>query len=226
MQIEILERPANTVAKVMLNNGEEITAEGGSMVAMAHDLVMDTTTHKRGKGGVFKGLKRMLAGENLFLNHYKSYRDDSPLYLAPNLSGDIMHKQLNGSETLIVQGSSFLAHGPNVDMDMSWQGAKNLLSKEGLFWLKFTGQGDVLINAFGAIYPVQVKDEYIVDTGHIVAFEDTLSFKLSKVGKSWISSFAGGEGLVCRFEGTGTVWCQSHNSNSFGQALGPMLPPR
>lgn len=226
MDIEILERPANTIAKVVLHNGEEMTAEGGSMVAMAQDLRMETTTYKRGKGGVAKGLKRMLAGETLFLNHYTSQRDGTSLYLAPNLSGDIIHKTLNGDETLIVQGSSFLAHGPDIEMDMSWQGAKNLFSSEGLFWLKFTGKGDVLLNAFGALYPIQVKGEYIVDTGHIVAFEDTLKFKLSKVGTSWISSFAGGEGLVCRFEGTGTVWCQSHNSNLFGWSLGPLLRPR
>jgi uncharacterized protein (TIGR00266 family) len=224
MNIEILERPANTIAKLTMDQGDEMTAEGGSMVAMAQDMVMETTTHKRGKGGIMKGLKRMLAGENLFLNHYKSYKDGSPLYLAPNLSGDIIHKKL-GAEcpTLIVQGSSFLAHGPDIDMDMSWQGAKNLFSREGLFWLKFTGTGDLLLNAFGAIYPVEVTGEHIVDTGHIVAFEDTLDFNLSKVGKSWIGSFAGGEGLVCRFKGTGTVWCQSHNANSFGWSIGPKL---
>lgn len=225
MQVSILERPSNTIAKITMNAGEEITAEGGSLVAMAENMQMETTTHKRGKGGVLKGLKRMLAGESLFLNHYTASRSGEDLYLAANLCGDIMHKQLERG-TLIVQGGSFLAHSKGIEMDMSWQGAKNLLSKEGLFWLKFSGHGDILLSAFGAIYPVEVKDEYIVDTGHIVAFEETLSFSLSKVGKSWVSSILGGEGLVCRFKGTGTVWCQSHSSGSFGHALGPMLRPR
>ncbi len=225
MQIAILERPANTIAKITLDAGEDVTAEGGSLVAMSADMAMETSTHKRGKGGVMKGLKRMLAGENLFLNHYTAAKSGDVLYLAPNLSGDIMHKKLE-SGTLVVQGSSFLAHSAGIEMDMTWQGAKNLLSKEGLFWLKFSGKGDVLINAFGAIYPVEVKDEYIVDTGHIVAFEDSLTFSLSKVGKSWISSILGGEGLVCRFKGTGTVWCQSHSERSFGFALGPKLRAR
>ena len=82
-----------------------------------------------------------------------------------------------------------------------------------------------LSTTFGAIYKVEVDGEYIVDTGHIVAFEETLNFKLSKAGKSWISSFLGGEGLVCRFEGHGTVWCQSHNSGSFGNAMSSSLRP-
>ena len=68
--------------------------------------------------------------------------------------------------------------------------------------------------------------EDIVDTGHIVAFNETLSFSITKAGKSWIGSMLSGEGLVCKFEGKGTVWCQSHNAQSFGQSLTPILRPR
>ncbi|MEM8932004.1 MAG: AIM24 family protein, partial [Acidobacteriota bacterium] len=81
-------------------------------------------------------------------------------------------------------------------------------------------------NTYGAILPIEVDGEYIVDTGHIVAFDETLNFTLSKAGKSWLSSILGGEGLVCKFNGRGTVWCQSHHPGSFGRALGPMLKPR
>lgn len=223
MQVEILERPANTVAKLNFSAGEEITTEGGSMIAMSSGLDIKTTTHKRGKGGLLKAAKRMLAGESLFLNHYKCEEGSPTLYLAPKLSGDIIKHQLTSDQNLIVQGSSFLAHWGDIDMDMSWQGFKNIFSKEGMFWLKFSGQGELLFNAFGTIYPVEVKDEYIVDTGHIVAFEDSLTFNISKVGSSWLSSFLGGEGLVCRFKGQGTVWCQSHNPRSFGLVIGPKL---
>ena len=83
-----------------------------------------------------------------------------------------------------------------------------------------------MINSFGAIYPVEVDGEYIVDTGHIVAFNETLDFSVTKAGGSWATAIFGGEGLVCRFHGKGTVWCQSHNMNSFGQTLGPKLKTR
>ena len=101
-----------------------------------------------------------------------------------------------------------------------------MISKEGLFWLKVKGTGTVVINSFGAIYPIFVDGEHIVDTGHIVAFEETLNFSLTKAGKSWISSILGGEGLVCKFNGKGTVWVQSHNSSSFGSILGSKLKAR
>jgi uncharacterized protein (TIGR00266 family) len=224
MQIDILARPANTITKITFARNEEITAEGGSMVAMSGGLDVQTTTHKRGKRGIARAVKRAFAGENIFLNHYKAECDGAHLYVAPNLSGDIMTHELQGS-SLIVQATSFLAHEASVDMDVSWQGFKNMLSSEGLFWLKMSGTGKVLINSFGAIYPVAVDGEYIVDTGHIVAFDEGLNFSLSKVGKSWISSMLGGEGIVCRFKGKGTVWCQSHSPSGFGNALGRMLDP-
>tara|TARA_B100001989_G_scaffold253271_1_gene239446 strand:- start:3383 stop:4063 length:681 start_codon:yes stop_codon:yes gene_type:complete len=226
MKTEILQRPANTIVKLELNAGEELTAEGGSMVAMSPGLSVETTTHKRGKRSLRKAGKRLLAGESLFMNHYKCEADKATLFLAPTLSGDIVHRPLENGKTLIVQGSSFVAHWGNVDMDMKWQGFKSLIAKEGMFWIKLSGSGELLLNAFGAIYPVDVDGEYIVDTGHIVAFEEGLDFKLSKAGSSWMGSFMGGEGFVARFKGKGRLWCQSHNQSAFGYILGPMLRPR
>jgi uncharacterized protein (TIGR00266 family) len=101
-----------------------------------------------------------------------------------------------------------------------------LLGGEGLFWVKCTGIGDVLLNSFGAIYQVRVTDSYTVDTGHIVAFEDSLELKIGKASKSFIGSFLGKEGLVCKLSGRGKLYCQTHNPQSFGMLLGPQLRPR
>ena len=76
------------------------------------------------------------------------------------------------------------------------------------------------------IYEIDVDGEYIVDTGHIVAFENTLDYRITKVGDSWIGAFLGGEGLICRFQGRGKVYCQTHNARSFGRLIGSQLPPR
>ena len=119
-----------------------------------------------------------------------------------------------------------MACDDSVNVDMNWQGLKSVFSGERLFWLNLSGAGGVVLSSFGAIYSVEVDGEYIVDTGHIVAFNETLDFKISKAGASWVSSILGGEGFVCRFQGQGTVWCQSHNGPGFGKALGPKLRPR
>ncbi|MEM9399875.1 MAG: TIGR00266 family protein [Verrucomicrobiota bacterium] len=225
MNVEILCTPGNSAAKCILQAGEHITAEGGSMIAMSGNMEIETTTHQKGKGGILKGLKRMFAGENFFLNHYTADSHGGEVLLSTTLAGDMQVHELD-NEKLIVQSGSFVACEPTIDIDMGWEGFKNLFSKESLFWLHMKGSGKVIFNSFGAIYPIEVKDEYIVDTGHIVAFEETLNFSLSKAGKSWFSSFLGGEGLVCKFKGQGTVWCQSHNPASFGWSIGPLLPSR
>ncbi|MGL5836660.1 MAG: AIM24 family protein, partial [Waterburya sp.] len=71
-----------------------------------------------------------------------------------------------------------------------------------------------------------VDGEYIVDTGHIVAFERSLNFSIAKASSSLIGSFLGGEGFVCRFKGKGKVFCQTHNPGAFGSTVGSKLPPR
>ena len=225
MQIDIQLGPGNSVAKIQMAPNEAITAEGGAMIAMSNDMDIQTTTHKKNSGGIMKGLKRMISGESFFINHYTAGPNGGELYLAPGLHGDMFTYELNNT-SLIVQSGSYLASEPGVEIDFNWQGLKSIFSGEGLFWLNLNGQGKVVVNSYGAIYPVEVDGDYIVDTGHIVAFEPSLSFSISKVGRNWLSSFLGGEGFVCRFKGKGTVWCQSHNQKNFGTSIGPKLKPR
>ncbi len=227
MEIEIQARPAASVAKVVLGGGETLTCEVGAMIAMDPAITVQTTTQKKGGGGgVLKGLKRTLGGENLFLNHFTAGGDGQAIYVGPRLMGDVVHHRLDGG-TMIVQGSSWMASAAGIEIDASWQGlGKALFSGEGIFWVKCSGAGDLLLNSFGAIYQVEVDGDYTVDTGHIVAFEDSLQFRIGKAAKSLIGSFLGGEGLVCKFSGQGRLYCQSHNPPSFGKLLGPKLKPR
>jgi uncharacterized protein (TIGR00266 family) len=197
------------------------------MIAMSSGIGVETTSRSRGGGGgIMKGLKRLFAGENFFLNHFTANVPNQTMYLGPQMMGDILHHSLDNA-TLIVQGSSWLASETGIEIDASWQGfGKALFSGESMFWVKCSGTGDLFLSSFGAIYEINVDGRYTVDTGHIVAFEETLKFKIGKAGKSLIGSFLGGEGLVCKFEGQGKLYCQSHNPPSFGQLLGPSLRPR
>lgn len=224
MQIEITHRPGAAAARVRLEPGEVLTAEGGSMIAMHGDVTLETTTRGTG-GGLLKAAKRLFAGESFFLNHFTAGRGRAEVWLSQSLLGDMISRELN-QETLVVRAGSFVACSSGISMDVGWQGFKNLVSGESLFWLCVRGCGKLILSSYGAIYPIRVDGEYIVDTGHIVAFDETLDFALTKAGKSWLSSILGGEGLVCRFRGRGTVWCQSHNPPGFGKILGPTLKPR
>ncbi len=225
MDIQLLSRPGNAAARVVLSPGEQLTTESGAMIAMSDSLELTTSTHKRDTGSILAGLKRMLAGESLFLNHYSASSTSGEVFLAATLPGDMLRYDLR-AENLIVQSGSFVACESSVNVNMGWQGFKSFFSGESAIWLQLSGTGPVIISSFGAIYPIEVDGDYIVDTGHIVAFQETLNFSITKAGGSWLTAILGGEGLVCRFSGRGTVWCQSHNAKGFGMELGPELKPR
>lgn len=225
MDIQILQQPDSSIVKVTMNAQEELIAEAGTMVAMS-DFINVSTTLRQGKGGgVLGGLKRIMAGESLFLSVFRCYQPDGEIFLAPRFIGDVIVYEMSGNE-LVVQSGSYLACASGVNIDVGFQGLKSLFSGESVFWLSITGYGAVILSSFGGIYEIDVDGEYIVDTGHIVAFEKTLDFKIGKAGSSLLGSFLGGEGLVCRFFGKGKVFCQTHNPGSFGSLIGSQLPPR
>lgn len=226
MKLDILHQPDSAIAKIDLAPREELLAEAGAMVAMSGHIDANTTLRKGKGGGVMGGLKRMLAGESLFLSTFRSGDRPAEIYLAPKLMGDLLPYMLDGEKELVIQSTGYLASTGSVDIELGFQGFKSILSGESIFWLTASGQGLVLLSAFGGIYEVEIDGDYIVDTGNIVAFEKTLNFSITKPGSSWIGAFLGGEGFVCRFQGKGRLFCQTHNPGAFGQMVGGKLPPK
>ena len=104
--------------------------------------------------------------------------------------------------------------------------ARSFFGGEGLFLLKCSGQGTLVISSYGAIHKVSLQQgrTYTVDTGHIVAFDSTLTYNVRKVG-SWKSTIFGGEGLVVDFSRIPAMsTCKpAANSRSWDGSL-PNLP--
>ncbi|MBE9118186.1 TIGR00266 family protein [Lusitaniella coriacea LEGE 07157] len=225
MEIELLHQPDSAIARVTLNTKEELVAQAGAMIAMSSSINASTTLRKGKGGGVLGGLKRMVAGESLFLSVFRSPTPDGEIFLAPKFIGDLFTYELQGKE-LIVQATSYLASESDVDIDIGFQGFKSFFSGESIFWLVLSGRGKALLTSFGGVYEIPVNGEYIVDTSHIVAFEKSLTFSIGKANPSWWGAFFGGEGLVCRFKGRGKLYCQTHNPRDFGVTVGSRLPPR
>ncbi len=225
MNVEILHQPDSAIARVTLESGEELVAEAGCMIAMSGFINASTTLRQGKGGGILGGLKRLVAGESLFLSVFRSPKAGGEVFLAPKFMGDILLYQVTGLG-LVVQSTSYLASENNVDIELGFQGLKSIFSGESVFWLNVTGNGGVILSSFGAVYEIDVDGEYIVDTGHIVAFEKSLNFEITKPGSSWLGAFLGGEGLVCRFKGQGKIYCQSHNAGAFGSVVGSKLPAR
>ena len=225
MKLELLHQPDSAIAKIHMDPQEELLAEAGAMVAMSSHINVNTTLRKGKGGGIMGGLKRMVAGESLFLSTFRSGSQPAELYLSPTLMGDILPYTMSGQE-LVIQSSSYMASTPGVQVDLGFTGFKSLFSGESLFWLTANGSGVIILNAFGSVYEVDVDGDYVVDTGHIVAFERSLDYSITKANKNWAAAFFSGEGFVCQFKGRGKVFCQTHNPRSFGKQVGSKLPPR
>jgi uncharacterized protein (TIGR00266 family) len=191
------------------------------MMAMTASVEIATSTH----GGIMKGLKRsVLGGESFFLNTFTATAPDSRVVVAPSLPGDVIVWPLAGT-TVYLQSGSFLASPSTIDVDSKWGGAKTFFSKEGLFMLKCTGTGDLVVSSYGAIQAVdlQAGQSYVVDTGHMVGWEESVTYEVKKAG-SWKSTVFGGEGLVVRLTGPGRVYVQTRSPSNFVDWLVPKLP--
>ena len=212
---------------VELDRGENFTSEAGVMFRASDNIEIDVTTRSRGVGGLMSGVRRMMSGESFFLSTYRT-RDGGPgeIGLAPTLAGDVAVIECSGAGGWLCAGGSYLGSSDGLSIDTQFQGFRGMLSGESLFFLDIGGRGQLLVSAFGSVKEVEVDGALVVDTGHIVAFEDSLEYAVGKAGGSWLQSFLSSEGVVMRFSGQGKVYLQSHNPDQFGQSLGGLMPPR
>ena len=220
MKTEILYGPAYAVAKLVLSHGESVRAESGAMLAMSPGVAMETST----QGGLLKGLRRsVLGGESFFMNTFTAQAEGAELWLAPALAGDVVSWPVDG--TLYVQSGSFLASSGGVEVDSKWGGAKTFFSREGLFMLKVSGHGEVVLSSYGAIHAIDLQpgQTYTVDTGHMVAWTEGVQYAVRRVG-SWKSTFFSGEGLVADLTGPGRIYLQTRSQDAFLGWLIPKLP--
>lgn len=221
---EINHAPAYASLILNLPAGQTVVVEAGAMAAMDSWVEMKSKM----KGGLMKGVGRMLGGESLFLSEFTAQGKPGQLYLSPGVPGDVCHYPLEDGKGLMVQSSGFVAASPTVNLDTQFQGFKGFFSGESLFLLKTTGTGDLWFSSYGAIIEVPVRGNYVVDTGYIVAFEDSLEYNVEMLGglsfKGLRTGILGGEGFVCRFSGEGRVWIQSRQVYNLVNFINPFRP--
>lgn len=210
MKYDIIGKPDFPCIKVQLDADESIVAESGAMISMTSNVELKAAA----KGGLLGAAKRsVLGGESFFQSTFTAKDGPGEIYFTSGTTGDIDAVELKGSE-LIMSTGAYVCGSPEVEIDSKWGGFKGFFGGEGLFFLKAAGNGTLFFSSFGAIKKIDVQGDYIVDTGHIVAFEPSLQYTIEKVG-GLKSLFLSGEGLVCRFSGSGVLYIQTRNQNSF-----------
>jgi uncharacterized protein (TIGR00266 family) len=218
---EVLHQPSFSLAVVQLQPEQSILAEAGAMVSMSANIELQSQM----KGGLMGALKRAAGGESAFVSTFTARGGPGEVTLAPGAPGDIAGLELN-NQVFYVQSSSYLAGDASLTVDTKWGGAKSFFGGEGLFVLQVTGAGLLLISSFGAIHRkrLQAGERYVVDTGHLVAWEGTTQYTLRKAAAGLFRSMMSGEGIVAEFSGPGEILIQTRNLQAFAGLLKPFFP--
>lgn len=219
MESQVEGAPSFAHIHVDLAPGERLIAESDAMATMAGDLDMNA----RFNGGLLSGLcKKLAGGESLFVNEFVNNTDGPRrLTLGRAAPGDIREVELNG-EAICLQPGAYIASTPGVNLNVGWAGFGSFIGREGLFKLKASGTGTLWYGAFGAMVDMPIDGEYIVDTGHLVAYPPEMKLRAGLSGGIFSSLFSG-EGLVTRVEGRGTIVLQSRSIDGLVSWLDPHL---
>lgn len=218
---EVIFQGAFALAVVNLQAEQSISAEAGAMVSMSANVDLESQM----KGGVFGALKRAVGGESAFVSTFTSRGAPGEVTFAPGAPGDVAGIEMN-NQTFMVQSSSYLAGDTSLVVDTKFGGAKSFFGGEGLFVLQISGAGLLLVSSFGAIHRKNLGsgERYVVDTGHLVAWEGHMQYSLRKAASGFFKSFLSGEGMVAEFTGPGEILIQTRNLAAFAGLLKPFFP--
>ena len=204
-KFELLCQGDSRLLKINANRGESYKVEAGSMVAM-------TTTFelKIKAGGIGKMLGRVMSGESALLQEYKA-TSDGELLLAPSSSGDITKIDIDGSKQYRISNGNFLACTEGITLETKAKVKGIFGSGEGIFGLRTLGSGTLFVSSCGSIYKIALKEgqEYTIDSGHLVLWDNDMRFTTELAGGGLASSFLSGEGFVAKFCGPGELWIQT-----------------
>lgn len=224
MQVEVRHQPSFAVARCLLAPGEPLRVEAGAMLATSWGVQIEASI----QGGLLKGLKRAaLGGESLYVTTYTAPQGGGWVDVAANLPGDIVTVQVAPDRPYFITRGSWIANSHAVEIETKWGGAQNLFGGEGGFVIQATGQGDVVLGAYGAVDTIELApgEAITVDSGHVVGYDGTVQSRLRRAveGRS-IQSLKSGEGVVFDFAGPGRVMIQARNPRALVDWLTRELP--
>ena len=222
--------------EVELDPGESAVAEAGAMMYKDNSIDMQTvfgdgSAPSGGGGGGFMDKlvgagKRLLTGESLFMTVFThTGQGKAHVAFGAPYPGNIIPVSLTSvNGCLICQKDSFLcaAKGVSIGIHMQKKILTGLFGGEGFIMQKLEGDGMVFVHAGGTVVKrkLQAGESLDVDTGCIVALEQSVRYDIRQAGNIKTALF-GGEGLFfATLQGPGKVWLQSL---PFSRLAGRML---
>ena len=211
------------LVELSLNQGETVYIQRGSMVYHTPNVSLNTQLNasSSGLGRFVKAVGRsMVSGESTFITQAVAESDNGNLALAPDTPGQVIALEL-GEKQYRLNDGAFLALDGTASYTMESQSIGKALfgGQGGLFVMTTQGQGTLLANAFGSIKKIELQNQEItIDNAHVVAWSQSLDYNIHLENSFW-QSIGTGEGVVNTFRGTGEVYVQSLNLQSFAGSL-------
>ncbi len=205
MEIKLNGNPDFGEAEVHLAAGESILAEAGAMSRMTDGIELTTKL----LGGFTQSLlRKFLTKQTMVMGRYTA-QQPGHVALAPGYPGTVLEQQVS-RPGLILTGGVLLACTEDLQIKPRFGGVRQIFSGEGAFIMECTGEGTVVLAAYGAIIEGQIDEPFTVDTGHLVAWEPSLEYRIKGAG-GIKQTLLSGEGLTMEFTGSGRIWLQSRN---------------
>ncbi|MBM3811894.1 MAG: TIGR00266 family protein [Acidimicrobiia bacterium] len=214
------------VARLRLKPGQEVFAEAGKMLYKTPTVQWETKMSGDSLGAkLFGALKRKLMGESLFLTYFRA-TSAGEVGFAGDYPGRIQAFTLEAGRTVMVQRDSFLCAQSSVQLNIAFvkKLGTGFLGGEGFILQKLTGPGTAFIHAGGdqIEFNLQAGENLQIDTGCIVAFDESVDYDIQFVGSIKTSLF-GGEGLfLATLTGPGRVIVQSMTLEKLRRQMSPM----
>lgn len=195
---------------ITLDPDEMVQAEAGAMMYMTDGVSMNTGTG----GGLLKGVKRILTGESFFITTFQhSGAGQGKVAFAAPYPGRIIPLDLAKTGTMLCQRDAYLcsAYGIDISIAFTKRLGAGFFGGEGFILQKLQGGGLAFVHAGGSIIEKKLAggETLKVDTGCLVAFQESVDYDIQFVG-GIKTAFFGGEGLFfARLQGPGTVYLQT-----------------
>jgi uncharacterized protein (TIGR00266 family) len=197
---------------VELDPGEAVLAEAGAMLYMEDAIRMNTGT----EGGIFSGLKRVITGESFFITSFLNAGSTGKAHVAfsapyPGKIVPLELGQLGGR--MLCQKDAFLcaAKGTDISVAFTKRLGAGLFGGEGFILQRLEGDGRAFAQAGGAVVTrdLAAGEAVRVDTGCLVAFQESVDYDIQFVG-GFKNALFGGEGLfLATLRGPGRVYLQT-----------------
>lgn len=207
--------------EITLDPQEACVAEAGSFMYMDPGIEMETifgdgTAQEGGLlGKLMSAGKRVLTGESLFMTIFgnQGHQRQKVAFASPYPGTILPVNLMDHGRRLLCQKDAFLcaAKGVSIGIELQRKLGAGLFGGEGFILQKLEGDGLAFMHAGGMVVKrtLAAGETMRLDTGCLVAFEQTVNYDIQMV-KGIKSAIFGGEGLFyASMTGPGSVWIQS-----------------